>query len=130
MDRLDRETTIAQERFSKLGVRLQRNDLKVRLWLPGLVDGTVILLDGAGYDAEPMSLSVVDTGGQPVAANQWPGALCHGEHPVLRRPFACLRGLREYHAHPSHVGDNWDNYRNTIRLVDLVAHIVAKVPGS
>lgn len=29
------------------------------------------------------------------------------------RPFVCLRGLREYHAHSQHDGDPWSLYRNT-----------------
>jgi len=28
-------------------------------------------------------------------------------HPVTRRPFLCLPGLREYHSHPQHSGDDW-----------------------
>jgi len=34
-----------------------------------------------------------------------------GPHPVTNRPFICMRGSREYHTHPSHTGDHWDNVK-------------------
>lgn len=36
-----------------------------------------------------------------------------GPHPAHPRPFVCMQGSREYHTHPSHVADLWDNYRNS-----------------
>lgn len=33
-------------------------------------------------------------------------------HPITNRLFICMRGSREYHTHPSHVGDAWENLRN------------------
>jgi hypothetical protein len=35
-----------------------------------------------------------------------------GPHPATGRPFICMRGVREYHTHGSHVGDPWSNYRD------------------
>jgi hypothetical protein len=32
-------------------------------------------------------------------------------HPNTGRPFVCSAGSREYHTHPSHLSDSWDNYR-------------------
>ena len=32
-------------------------------------------------------------------------------HPVANRQFICMRGSREYHMHPSHVGDPWESLR-------------------
>ncbi len=34
-------------------------------------------------------------------------------HPSTGRPFICMRGAREYHTHPSHVTDLWENLRNS-----------------
>lgn len=34
-----------------------------------------------------------------------------GPHDHTRRPFICMIGVREYHTHPSHVGDLWSNYK-------------------
>jgi hypothetical protein len=39
------------------------------------------------------------------------GIFNNGAHPVTGRPFICMRGIREYHVHPSHTGDAWENYK-------------------
>jgi hypothetical protein len=36
------------------------------------------------------------------------GVFHQGPHPITNRPFICMRGAREYHIHPSHVGDPWE----------------------
>ena len=41
------------------------------------------------------------------------GVFHQGPHPVTQRPFVCMRGTREYHTHPSHVGDLWENVKNS-----------------
>jgi len=35
-----------------------------------------------------------------------------GPHPTTGLPFVCMRGSREYHNHPGHQNDRWDQYRN------------------
>ncbi len=35
-----------------------------------------------------------------------------GGHPTTGRPFVCMAGTREYHTHPSHIGELWTNYKN------------------
>jgi len=37
-------------------------------------------------------------------------------HPTFKRPFLCMRGIREYHEHPQHTGDDWMQYRNDFGL--------------
>lgn len=32
-------------------------------------------------------------------------------HPTTKLPFFCMRGFREYHDHPQHTDDPWDQYR-------------------
>lgn len=32
-------------------------------------------------------------------------------HPIFKKPFLCMRGIREYHEHPQHSGDDWMQYR-------------------
>jgi Predicted metal binding domain len=39
------------------------------------------------------------------------------DHPTTHRPFLCLRGVREYHEHPQHSGDEWLLYRVSIDIV-------------
>lgn len=41
-------------------------------------------------------------------------------HPKTGRPFLCLRGIREYHEHPQHSGDDWLLYRDQTSLFSLV----------
>jgi hypothetical protein len=85
-----------------------------------------IRLVGRSFDAEPFEVGVVDTNLSPLGADSWPGNLCAGVHPVLQRPFACVRGTYEYHTHPSHLNDPWDAIRFTWRLPQLLDHLVKK----
>lgn len=74
------------------------------------------------YDLWPPSLTFIDplTGvraSPPVAALE---RIDNGEvrnvllgHPITRQPFLCLPGLREYHEHPQHSGDDWLLHRNS-----------------
>lgn len=41
------------------------------------------------------------------------GVFNQGPHPTAQRPFICMRGAREYHTHPSHVGDPWESLKNS-----------------
>jgi Predicted metal binding domain len=47
---------------------------------------------------------------------QWtdrlPGGVFNASaHPATGHVFVCMRGIREFHTHPSHVNANWNNYR-------------------
>jgi hypothetical protein len=37
-------------------------------------------------------------------------------HPLTKKPFLCMRGIREYHEHPQHTGDDWMLYRKHVGL--------------
>ncbi len=43
-----------------------------------------------------------------------------GDHPTTHKPFLCLRGVREYHEHPQHSGDDWLLYRDKMTLFSIV----------
>ncbi len=43
-----------------------------------------------------------------------------GDHPTTHKPFLCLRGIREYHEHPQHSGDDWLLYREKMSLFSIV----------
>ena len=45
------------------------------------------------------------------------------DHPTERRPFLCLRGIREYHEHPQHSGDDWLLYRNDMSFFSIVMSV-------
>jgi hypothetical protein len=42
------------------------------------------------------------------------------DHPVTHKPFLCVRGVREYHEHPQHSGDDWMLYRDTMSLFSII----------
>lgn len=42
------------------------------------------------------------------------------DHPATHNPFLCLRGIREYHEHPQHSGDDWLLYRTQMSLFSIV----------
>lgn len=41
------------------------------------------------------------------------------DHPTTHKPFLCLRGIREYHEHPQHSGDEWLLYRTQMSLFSI-----------
>jgi hypothetical protein len=45
------------------------------------------------------------------------------DHPSTHKPFICLRGIREYHEHPQHSGDDWLLYRTTLSLFSIVVSV-------
>ena len=47
------------------------------------------------------------------------------DHPATHAPFLCLRGVREYHVHPQHTGDEWAMYRSSASGFALVIKITA-----
>jgi hypothetical protein len=42
------------------------------------------------------------------------------DHPKTHRPFLCVRGVREYHEHPQHSGDDWLLYREGFSVFSVV----------
>lgn len=86
-------------------------------------------LNGRDYDRLPLSLSFLGVDGVPLAASDWPVGLAYpGLHPVLKRPWACLRGTLEYHLFPGHTagGDSWDASRADLRLADVIDHVLQR----
>jgi hypothetical protein len=81
-----------------------------------------VRLDYCNYDLWPPSLTFIDPRTREPAnpAVRAPAvgpagardALVDG-HPDTGRPFLCLPGIREYHNHPQHTGDDWLLHRST-----------------
>lgn len=46
-------------------------------------------------------------------------------HPSTGKPFICMRGFHEYHIHPSHLNELWENYRRETgnNLIGLLAQV-------
>lgn len=89
-------------------------------YLPAAV--CAIRLSYENYDLWPPSLTFIDVfTRQPTMPHvrafqpgpQGPRDVLINGHPTTKLPFLCLRGIREYHSHPQHSGDDWLLYRST-----------------
>lgn len=83
---------------------------------------TAIRLNFDNYDLWPPSLTFIDpmTGQPALPVVSAPERDQGGEprnvllgHPISKQPFLCLPGLREYHSHPQHSGDDWLLHRTS-----------------
>lgn len=84
------------------------------------------------FDQRPISVSFRDpVSWEPLTMDRLPVGQHvdeHGKktgvvidsHPTTRMPFLCLQGIREYHEHPQHTGDEWLLHRRDLRLVQAV----------
>ena len=124
---LDDELVVINERLASMGVRAERHDDKVLVQAPQLGNDRVLVLNAERYDGEPVGISVADPAGGVLPGSAWPPGLYGGEHPVLGRPFVCVRGTLDYHTHPSHTNDPWERYRGRIRLPELIAHLLRRI---
>lgn len=68
------------------------------------------------YDLWPPSLTFIDIfsrqPSQPhvraiMPTPEGPRDILINAHPATNQPFLCLPGIREYHSHPQHSGDDW-----------------------
>ncbi len=67
------------------------------------------------WDDLPPSIDLLDQTGTPLAKfpqGQGHSVFNNSLHPITKRPFLCIPGVREYHEHSSHISDKWDNYKN------------------
>lgn len=67
-------------------------------------------LQADGWDETPPSIVLLNPDGS-LWTGPLPGGVFNAPHPSTGRPFICMRGVREYHTHPSHLNEHWDNYR-------------------
>jgi hypothetical protein len=67
----------------------------------------------ADWDELPPSIELLSADGSHLTAPppHLGGVFHPGPHPNTGRPFVCMRGALEYHTHPSHLNDQWWNYR-------------------
>lgn len=65
------------------------------------------------WDDRPPSIGLLEADGTPLLTKpqNTDGQFHPGGHPNTGRPFVCMRGALEYHTHPQHAADVWDNYR-------------------
>jgi hypothetical protein len=88
-------------------------------FLPALV--CAVRLTYENYDLWPPSLTFVDAfSRQPalphvgalVQTQGGPRNVLISAHPATQLPFLCIPGIREYHSHPQHTGDEWLIHRS------------------
>lgn len=124
---LDEELWVARARLGERLAGIERVGSVIRLPMVSPDGRRVFLqLDGAGFDAEPFGLAITEEDGTVAALERWPAGLAPSAHPVLGRPFACIRGCAEYYVHPSHLQEQWDTVRSTLRLAELLDHALRK----
>jgi hypothetical protein len=69
-------------------------------------------LDCSQWDELPPSVELLKADGSPVTAAPGNGGIFHpGPHPITGKFFVCMRGIREYHTHSSHVTELWDDHK-------------------
>ena len=80
------------------------------------------------WDELPPSLTLHDPKeGLELAWKEWPRgdwAALDG-HPGTNKPFLCLSGIREFHNHPRHGRDRWEDHRlrGTYRLANIIDRV-------
>jgi hypothetical protein len=94
-----------------------------------------VRFDLSGYDQRPPSVSFRDPWTWASATHgALPNAILVGQgvqpqlviiagHPVTGQSFLCIRGVREYHEHPQHDGDDWAMHRSSVNIFLLTLRI-------
>lgn len=103
-------------------------DLSVR---PSTVE-RVILLELDDWDSQPPTAELLGANRAPLPVEEWPHKLTRrglvNGHPSYPRPFFCRPGLREFHTHPQHEDEPWDEIRGRgIRLSALVLGLIGEI---
>lgn len=77
------------------------------------------------WDEQPPSIALLQAEGSPWPSPPSGGIFNASAHPATGLPFICMRGVREYHAHPSHLNESWASYRGQagMDLAGLIAQI-------
>lgn len=74
-----------------------------------------VRLIATNWNDEPSSVELLDANGKFLSAQQIPedcgNVFNRSNHQTTGRPFVCMAGSREYHTHPSHLNDSWNNYK-------------------
>jgi len=107
------------------------NRFQLHLDMKGLGDRRYhLVMDLDDYDVEPPRLCVVDANGSPAWTTDVmpPHPVGNtGIHPIENRMFLCVRGTRDFHSHPLHAHEPWDQLRNNLPLSRLVADLRAMI---
>lgn len=105
-------------RANSFGVRVSLDDFDVRA--PSMTFRHPASWDILQYSHIPQAMHIVDGAGFN---------LIHDNHPTTKVPFFCMQGVREYHDHPQHTGDDWMLYRG-ITVLALLTTLIRNVNNS
>lgn len=96
-------------------------------------------IDCDNWNEVPPSVALLSSGGafltgvevQPLSGS----IFNHSAHEQTGRPFVCMRGVREYHAHSSHRHEVWDTYRsedgnNILGIITQITRALRKIVGT
>lgn len=78
--------------------------------------GLRLRLKADGWHDQPPAVELLALDGSPLPSSDapdYPGTVFNrSAHEITGQPFVCMVGTREYHTHPSHRPDLWENYRH------------------
>lgn len=82
------------------------------------------------FDSQAPTAELLDENRMPLAAEEWPadpkGAGLVLGHPQWNRWWFCRKGFREFHSHPEHEDEPWDELRGAgVTLHGLVLGLVS-----
>jgi hypothetical protein len=105
-------------RENAFGVRFTLDDFDVRA--PSVTFHHPASWELLPHQQIPQAIHIVDGAGFN---------LIHDKHPTVNVPFFCMQGVREYHEHPQHTGDDWILYRGTT-VFALLTTLIRNVNNS
>ena len=79
------------------------------------------------WDEQPPSITLLQADGTCWPSPPSGGIFNASAHPITGLPFICMRGVREYHTHSSHLNESWASYRGQqgMDLSGLLAQITS-----
>ena len=81
------------------------------------------------WDGTPPTAELLLPDGSPLQPGEWPqDPINRGiviGHPDYERKFFCRPGFREYHTHPVHMNDPWDEHREGFSLPQLLLGLLS-----
>jgi hypothetical protein len=117
-------------------VRLAGTDLYFTLHDPWTKKDYGGHLDLRDHDMEPPKFRIVHPRtGKPLPRREWPPRVAGRSfthetlHPKTGKPWCCVEGLWEFHAHYHHQHTPWDGIRNRYEIYNIIENLAAALYG-
>jgi hypothetical protein len=89
----------------------------------------VLAVGCENWDGTPPTAELLLPDGSPLPTGEWPqDPINRGiviGHPDYDRKFFCRPGFREYHTHPVHKDDPWDQHREGFSMAQLLLGLLS-----